>query len=249
MQIEVNMRSDSTARGLPRAVLLDMDGTLANSEDWWYQAETEIMADLGATWSKEYVAQIVGSSLEYATSKTVADFGLPISPQELGRRLVSRVCEIGEASKVPWRPGAYELLSLTVDLGIPTALVTSSYERFARIVVKDAPPGSLTTIVAGDHGLPGKPDPAPYLRAAELAGADPSSSLVIEDSFFGVRSGMAARARVVHVPYMVDVPPAPGLVKIDSLESVDEAALRRFMGGERPQGDPYADGAPNLRAT
>ena len=68
---------------------------------------------------------------------------------------------------------------------------------------------------------------------------------------------MAARARVVHVPYMVDVPPAPGLVKIDSLESVDEAALRRFMDGERPQGDPYADGtpnpyadgAPNLRAT
>ena len=29
------MRSDFTARGLPRAVLLDMDGTLANSEDWW----------------------------------------------------------------------------------------------------------------------------------------------------------------------------------------------------------------------
>jgi len=100
------MPSDSAARGLPRAVLLDMDGTLANSEDWWYQAETEIMGDLGATWSKEYVAQIVGSSLEYATSKIVGDFELPISPQELGRRLVSRVCEIGEASKVPWRPGA-----------------------------------------------------------------------------------------------------------------------------------------------
>ena len=35
--------------------------------------------------------------------------------------------------------------------------------------------------------------------------------------------------------------------EIDSLESVDEAALRRFMGGERPQGDPYADGAHGAR--
>lgn len=233
---------DDALRDLPRAILLDMDGTLADSEDWWYQAETEIMADLGVTWSKEYVAQIVGSSQEYATSKIVSDFDLSISPSELGARLVSRVCEIGEASEVPWRPGAYELLALTVELGIPTALVTSSYERFARIVIDDAPAGSLTTLVAGDHGLPGKPDPAPYLRAAELTGAAPETSVVIEDSIFGVRSGMAARAHVVYVPYMVEVAEAPGLIRVDSLESIDEAALRRFMSVELPQGDPYSQG-------
>ncbi|MEV8624024.1 HAD-IA family hydrolase [Streptomyces sp. NPDC051079] len=38
----------------------------------------------------------------------------------------------------------------------------------------------------------GKPSPVPYLRAAELLGADPADCLVIEDAPSGVRSGRAA---------------------------------------------------------
>ncbi|MEV7275677.1 HAD-IA family hydrolase [Streptomyces sp. NPDC093111] len=38
----------------------------------------------------------------------------------------------------------------------------------------------------------GKPSPVPYLRAAELLGADPAECLVIEDAPSGVRSGRAA---------------------------------------------------------
>ncbi|MEU8757964.1 HAD-IA family hydrolase [Streptomyces sp. NPDC048659] len=38
----------------------------------------------------------------------------------------------------------------------------------------------------------GKPSPVPYLRAAELLGADPAECLVIEDAPSGVRAGRAA---------------------------------------------------------
>lgn len=206
------------------------------------------MADSGTVRSKEYMTQIVGSSLEYAVLKTMAGSGLSISSQELGRRLISRVYKIGEASEIFWRPGVYGLLSLTIDLGIPTALITSSYGWFAHTVVEDAPPGSLAMIVAGDYGLPSRPDSAPYLRVAELTGVDPSSSLVVEDSMLGARSGMAARTRVVHVSYVADVSPALGLIKIDFLESVDETTLRHSTGGKHPQDGPYVDSALNLGA-
>ena len=43
-----------------------------------------------------------------------------------------------------------------------------------------------------EDGLPAKPDPAPYSRAAEIVGADPANCLVFEDSPVGLQSGGAS---------------------------------------------------------
>lgn len=46
-------------------------------------------------------------------------------------------------------------------------------------------------VVAAAEGLPGKPAPDTFLRAAELLGVDPSDAVVYEDAVSGVRSGAA----------------------------------------------------------
>ena len=51
-----------------------------------------------------------------------------------------------------------------------------------------------------------KPDPAPYLRAAELLGVDPARCVAVEDSPTGVASAAAAGASVLVVPAGVEVP-------------------------------------------
>jgi beta-phosphoglucomutase-like phosphatase (HAD superfamily) len=62
-----------------------------------------------------------------------------------------------------------------------------------------------------------KPDPEPYLLAAKLLGADPARSIALEDSPNGVASAEAAGCRVIAVPSLVPIEPAPGRTVVRSL--------------------------------
>lgn len=62
------------------------------------------------------------------------------------------------------------------------------------------PPVFLTS----DDVSVGKPDPEPYLRAAELLEVAPTDCVVIEDAPAGVASGLAAGATVIGVTHTYD---------------------------------------------
>ena len=54
-------------------------------------------------------------------------------------------------------------------------------------------------LVTAEEVDDGKPDPAGYLRAAELLGVDPAHSIVLEDAPAGVEAGRAAGMTVIAV--------------------------------------------------
>ncbi|WFE47548.1 HAD-IA family hydrolase [Verrucosispora sp. WMMD1129] len=54
-------------------------------------------------------------------------------------------------------------------------------------------------VCAGDYARP-KPDPEPFLRAAELLGVPPRSCLVFEDADLGIEAATAAGMAAVRVP-------------------------------------------------
>ncbi|WP_443084015.1 HAD family hydrolase [Verrucosispora sp. WMMA2121] len=54
-------------------------------------------------------------------------------------------------------------------------------------------------VCAGDYARP-KPDPEPFLRAAELLGVPPTSCLVFEDADLGIEAATAAGMAAVRVP-------------------------------------------------
>lgn len=66
-----------------------------------------------------------------------------------------------------------------------------------------------------------KPDPDPYLRAAELLGVTPRERVAVEDTPPGPASARAAGCRAVAVPSTVPIPAEPGVVVTASLEDVD----------------------------
>ena len=153
---------------------------------------------------------------------------------------MARVHGIVSREPAQWRPGARELLELLARLAVPSAVVTSSPQAIARAALREAPAGSLAVFVTGDEDLAGKPSPEPYERAAGRLGVDPADCVVFEDSLFGVRSALAARTHAVVVPFMADIPPLPGLLRIDSLDGLDARALSRFAAQPLPAGDPLA---------
>ncbi|MWK39284.1 HAD-IA family hydrolase [Actinomadura sp. J1-007] len=205
-----------------------MDGLLIDSERLWLEVETEVMAWLGGTWGPEQQEQLVGGSVGIAARLMLDLTGADVPPEEVARRMVDGMVERLSAC-VPMMPGAKELLAEVRAAGMPSALVSSSHRRLIEPVLDAIGREHFTLSVAGDEVERTKPDPAPYVKATGLLGADPGRCVVLEDSPNGLAAAEAAGCRTVAVPGMLPIPEAPGRTVVASLREVDLARLASLV--------------------
>lgn len=194
----------------PAALLIDMDGTIVDSEPYWISSEHELVEEFGGTWSEDDAHSLVGFDLLDAAVVLRDRGGVRLDPPAIVERLLDRViakCKVD----LPWRPGARELLIEARDAGVPCVLVTMSWRPLADTVLAKAPSGVFVGSITGDEVEKGKPAPDSYLAAAALVGVNPADCVAIEDSPTGVASALAAGCRTLAVPHVVDVEPRPGL--------------------------------------
>jgi HAD superfamily hydrolase (TIGR01509 family) len=201
------------------AVLFDMDGLLIDSEPLWLEAETAVMARLGADWTPADQAQLLGGSLVRTVRYLLGKATRPASPGQVADWLMSQVTELIRDRGVALRPGARELLAEVAAAGLPHALVTSSERGFMDAVLVRTGLRFDALVCADDVNMT-KPDPEPYLLAAKLLGADPARCVALEDSPNGVASAQAAGCRVIAVPSLVPIEPVPGRTVVRSLAEV-----------------------------
>lgn len=214
---------------LPRALLWDMDGTLIDTEPYWIGAERALMARFGVDWTEADGAQLVGMALtDAAVILQAAGADLPTA--EITAELTGAVGE-GLARRIPWQPGARELLDAVRAAGIPCALVTMSYAALAARMVEAVGPDVFDVVVTGEDVVHGKPHPEPYLRAAELMGVQIEDCVAFEDSPPGITSALASGARTVAVRALLPIPARDGLSRVPSLEGVDLDVITRVVGG------------------
>ena len=209
-------RASSLGAARPAAVLWDMDGTLVDTEPYWLAAETELVQAWGGQWSVEDGLALVGSSLE-RSALIIASRGVELEPDEIIQLLTDRVLA-QLADGVPWRPGARELLLALHEAGVPTGLVTMSIRRMADQIAASAGFPAFDVVIAGDEVVNGKPDPEPYLRAAQALGVDPADCIAVEDSEFGVAAAVASGATTLAVPLHVALPQSPAYTLWDSFD-------------------------------
>ncbi|WP_445518602.1 HAD family hydrolase [Streptomyces sp. NEAU-174] len=211
-----------------QAVLLDMDGTLVDTEGIWWDAEVSIFAELGHALAEEYRQVVVGGPMSRSAQFLIEATGAEIALAELTGLLNSRFTELIDGS-VPMLPGAHRLLTELAAHSIPTALVSASHRRVMDRVLRSLGPEHFALTVAGDEIGRTKPHPDPYLFAAAGLAAEPGRCVVIEDTDTGVRAAEAAGCRVVAVPSVVPIEPAAGRTVIGSLEEVDLDFLRTLV--------------------
>jgi HAD superfamily hydrolase (TIGR01509 family) len=216
---------------LPAAVLWDMDGTLVDTEPYWFAAERDLVDRFGhGDWPDELAAGMVGFDLLDGAAYLQRHGGVDLPAEEIVDRLLDGVIARLHR-RIPWQPGARELLAELRAAGVPCVLVTMSWRRFVDPVLAALPPGSFVASVTGDE-VPlgeGKPEPTPYLLGAEAAGAHPADCVAIEDSPTGVRSALGAGCVVLGIPNVRDLEPAPGLTIVESLDGVDLASLEALF--------------------
>ncbi|GGQ23262.1 HAD family hydrolase [Streptomyces roseolilacinus] len=213
-----------------QAVFLDMDGTLVDTEGFWWDVEAAVFRELGHELDESWRDIVVGGpmtrSAGYLIEATGADITLPELTTLLNDRFEERIDD-----GVPLMPGAARLLAELTEHAVPTALVSASHRRIIDRVLCSLGADHFTLTVAGDEVTRTKPHPDPYLLAARRVGADPARCAVVEDTATGVAAAEAAGCRVVAVPSLAPIAPAEGRVVVGSLEEVDLRFLRALITG------------------
>lgn len=188
-------QASEVLQGAPvEAVLLDMDGTLVDSdaavERIWRDWATSHDVD------PEAVVAACHGATPQATMRRfrpdLADEVIEAQTQENMRRETADVADVVAA------PGALKLLDTLADLGVPWGVVTNADRDLAvaRLGAAGITPPLLVTV---DEVPVGKPHPRIYELGSERIGVPLARCLVVEDSDSGVAAGRAAGARVAGV--------------------------------------------------
>ncbi|ETK38044.1 HAD family hydrolase [Microbispora sp. ATCC PTA-5024] len=210
------------------AVLFDMDGLLVDTEEVWFEVETEVVGRLGGSWGPEHQEQLVGGSWERTVAYMMELTRADVDPDLVGEWLIDGMERRLSTGVVPM-PGALDLLRDLTDNGVRTALVTSSLRVIADAVLKAVGREHFEVVVTADDVVRTKPHPEPYLTAAALLAVEPGRCVVLEDSPNGVASATAAGCRVVAVPSVLPIAAAPGRLVMPSLVDVDLGLLRSLV--------------------
>lgn len=198
-----------------RALLLDFDGTLADSLPALRHVYERFVSSLGGRPSSGEFDALNGPPLrEVVEALCVTHQGRAHSNQDLEQyhHLI-----VDELTHIEPAPGARELLDAARYRGVRCAIVTSGRTELVQSWLEGANL-QIDLIVSGDDVAEGKPSPAPYRLALQRLGVEPEEALAIEDSEFGVRSAITAGIRTLSLSSVQ----TPGATCIESLASAIE---------------------------
>jgi HAD superfamily hydrolase (TIGR01509 family) len=192
-----------------RAVILDMDGLMLDTEHVYKRAWQQAASQLGFVLDDGFYFTLIGRTNAAAEIGMLERFGLDF-PLPLFRERWSGLWrgEV-EACGIPLKPGLMELLQYLAARNIPAGIATSSDREYAAVSLRAAGLDArrFAHIVTGEQVEKGKPAPDIYLEAARRLGVDPARSLVLEDSDAGIVSASEAGMIAVIVPDLK--PPSP----------------------------------------
>ena len=175
-------------------VIFDMDGTLYDTERIYMQAW------LAAGVPEKLYYSFIGTSSGYIYDALTRN-GLN-ADQVIADKVayVNRELDKG----IPLKPGALDTLKWLKQQGWKTAIATSSRMEVADRYLDDTDMRSyFTEVISGYQLEHGKPAPDIFLLAADRLHSAPAQSIVVEDSFNGVRAGHAAGMYTVMIPDLV----------------------------------------------
>jgi phosphoglycolate phosphatase len=178
--------------GSGKALLFDIDGTLADTDALHLEAFNQVLGPRGHVFDHaRFTKELQGFSNASISARFLAE-----EPP------TRRAAIIGEkeaafrkivAGKIQPVRGLMPLLALADRAGIPMVAVTNAPRLNAEMLLSGL--GIMhrfKALVIGDELAHGKPHPMPYLEGLRVVNAAPNFSLAFEDSRSGVQSASAA---------------------------------------------------------
>jgi HAD superfamily hydrolase (TIGR01509 family) len=210
------------ALGSYDAILFDMDGTLVDTEELWFEAGQAVAARFGVHLPASTAFDLHGLDVSAFAGRLTTDFGLKAGPEEFSAALLEDVLERLAGSNS--RPGARELVEVAAASGKKLALVSNSSHQVIEATLSAFEWARLLECrFSVDDVQRGKPRPDLYLHATNALGVVPEHCVVIEDSVTGVTSAVKAGATCVAVSFGIEPTRFEGLADL-VVPSLHEAA-------------------------
>jgi HAD superfamily hydrolase (TIGR01509 family) len=183
--------------GTFKAYLFDCDGTIADSMPLHYRAWSQALAGWNCCLEERTFYQLGGMPVTEIVALLNQHHGLEMPPLEVARRKEEHYYRI--LSDLRPVPEVLEQIELSHGQ-IPFAVVSGSTRESvtASLAALDLLDRFDALVCAGDYTRC-KPDPEPFLMAAEKLGVPPSECLVFEDTEIGIRSATAAGMASVRI--------------------------------------------------
>lgn len=229
------------------AVIFDVDGTLAETEEGHREAFNAAFRQAGLPWSWDqdlYHQLLAVTGGKERIRYYIENFGAVGAPQDnlddfiraLHAEKTTAYTELVGAGKLVLRPGVRELLAAAGERGYRLAIATTTtpanIDALLAATFGDAGKKLFEVICAGDSVPNKKPAPDVYLRALEELDLPPERCVAIEDSRNGLLAARAAGIPTIVTPsiYTTGEDFEEAVLVAEDLAAIDIAAIDRLFG-------------------
>ncbi len=182
-----------------KAVLFDMDGTLADSMWIWRAIDVEFLGRYGIELPERLQEDIEGMSFSETARYFRETFNLRETEEEI-KAIWNEMAYEKYRDEVPLKPGARDFIYWLKDQGFRTAICTSNSRELIDVAVEARGLAQgIDYVVTACEVQAGKPAPDIYLRAAKELAVAPADCLVFEDIPAGILAGKRAGMSVCAV--------------------------------------------------
>lgn len=183
-------------RRLPRGVILDMDGVLADSEPFICWAACLMFAEQGLAVEPVDFLPFVGTGENRYLGGVAEKYNFPIDIEKAKKRTYDIYLDIIKGMLKPL-PGVQAFISCCRSMGKKLAVASSADRRKVVGNLKEIglSEEEFDAVVVGEDVLRKKPDPMIFQMAIMRLELSPFECLVVEDAVSGVEAAKRAGAR------------------------------------------------------
>jgi len=210
-----------------RAVLWDLDGTLADSEEYHWLSWRDAMRAEGIDLTYERFLASFGQRNDRILGAWLGEGTDAARIRRIGDWKEGEYRRLAEERGLTPLPGAREWVERLHRDGWKQAIASSAprlnLETMLRVLKLD---GLIDATVSADEVKKGKPDPDVFLAAAAAVSVPPARCVVVEDAPAGVEAGRRAGMKTIGVNTRT---PLAADIYVSSLADLPPDAFERLL--------------------
>jgi beta-phosphoglucomutase len=192
--------TDGGSAGAPRAVLWDLDGTLADSGDYHWRAWRDILRSEGIELTYQQFLDSFGQKNDRILKAWLGADTAMDRIQRIGDAKEALYRELAAREGLTPLPGGAEWVRRLRRDGWRQAIASSAPRANVEVMLHAVGiAGAIDAIVAAEDVTAGKPDPQVFLAAAARLGASSDRCIVVEDAAAGIEGAKRAGMRTIGV--------------------------------------------------